>query len=111
MASRNRTPNPALADLLDQAKLSRTQLAQRVNRLGPQAGLELTYDRTAVAHWIAGTLPKPEVRPLIVEALSVRLGRPVTHAEAGLAPSAAGAGDNGTDTVEELLDLGRADMD
>ncbi|MFD9873351.1 hypothetical protein [[Kitasatospora] papulosa] len=111
MASRNRTPNPALADLLDQAKLTRTQLAQRVNRLGPQAGLELTYDRTAVAHWIAGTLPKPEVRPLIVEALSVRLGRPVTHAEAGLAPSAAGAGDNGTDTVEELLDLGRADMD
>ncbi len=67
MATRKRTPNPALADLLDQARWTRTQLAQQVNRLGPQAGLQLTYDRTAVAHWIAGTPPKPEVRPLILE--------------------------------------------
>ncbi|MGW7463644.1 hypothetical protein ACWGJT_02805 [Streptomyces xantholiticus] len=111
MAARKRTPNPALAGLLDQAKWTRTQLAQQVNRLGPQAGLALTYDRTAVAHWIAGTPPKAEVRRLIIEALSARLGRPVTHAEAGLVPAVSLPGSSGPDTVEELLDLGRADMD
>ncbi|WP_351230055.1 hypothetical protein [Streptomyces sp. NPDC002133] len=111
MAARKRTPNPALSGLLDQARWTRTQLAQQVNRLGPQAGLHLTYDRTAVAHWIAGTPPRPEVRPLIVEALSARLGRPVTHAEAGLEPALSADGSSRPDTVEELIDLGRADMD
>lgn len=111
MATRKRTPNPALNELLEQARWTRTQLAQQVNRLGPQAGLDLTYDRTAVAHWIAGTPPKPEVRPLILEALSARLGRPVTHAEAGLPSALSGDGSPSVDTVEELIDLGRADMD
>ncbi|MFD4542394.1 hypothetical protein [Streptomyces bauhiniae] len=111
MATRNRTPNTSLADLLEQARWTRTQLAQQVNRLGPQAGLRLTYDRTAVAHWIAGTPPRPEVRPLILEALSARIGRPVTHAEAGLEPGVSATGTESVDTVEELIDLGRADMD
>ncbi|MFJ6636731.1 hypothetical protein ACIQMR_36025 [Streptomyces sp. NPDC091376] len=111
MATRNRTPNPALDRLLEQARWTRTQLAQQVNRLGPQTGLALTYDRTAVAHWIAGTPPKPEVRPLILEALSARLGRPVTHEEAGLEPGPSADGSVPVDTVEELIDLGRADMD
>lgn len=111
MAARKRTPNPALAGLLEQARWTRTQLAQQVNRLGPQAGWHLTYDRTAVSHWIAGTPPKAHVRPLIVEALSARLGRPVTHAEAGLEPAPSTNGAPEADTVEELLDLGRADMD
>ncbi|MDI3405410.1 tetratricopeptide repeat protein [Streptomyces cavernicola] len=111
MAARKRTPNPALADLLDQARWTRTQLAQQVNRLGPQAGLDLSYDRTAVAHWIAGVQPKPQVRALVLEALSARLGRPVTHAEAGLEPAHAAVGTERVDTVEELIDLGRATMD
>ncbi|MER6529180.1 hypothetical protein [Streptomyces sp. NPDC001508] len=111
MATRNRTPNLALDKLLEQARWTRTQLAQQVNRLGPQARLHLTYDRTAVAHWIAGTPPKPQVRPLILEALSARLGRPVTHEEAGLQPAVSGDGTQPADTVEELIDLGRADMD
>ncbi|MFF8574009.1 hypothetical protein ACF06L_22610 [Streptomyces sp. NPDC015408] len=111
MATRKRTPNPALDRLLEQARWTRTQLAQQVNRLGPQAGLQISYDRTAVAHWIAGTPPKAEVRPLILEALSARLGRPVTHAEAGLPLPVAADGSQPLDTVEELIDLGRADMD
>ncbi|MCX4880965.1 hypothetical protein [Streptomyces sp. NBC_00847] len=109
--ARKRTPNRALDNLLDQARWTRTQLAQQVNRLGPQAGLNLTYDRTAVAHWIAGVQPKPQVRVLIVEALSARLGRPVTHAEAGLEPATSLTGSQSADTVEELIDLGRATMD
>ncbi|WP_405672026.1 hypothetical protein [Streptomyces sp. NBC_01530] len=109
--ARKRTPNRALDNLLDQARWTRTQLAQQVNRLGPQAGLNLTYDRTAVAHWIAGVQPKPQVRVLIVEALSAQLGRPVTHAEAGLEPATSLTGSQSADTVEELIDLGRATMD
>jgi len=111
MATRKRTPNPALAGLLDQAKLTRTQLAQRVNRLGVQAGLDLHYSQSTVSHWIAGAHPKREVRVLIVEALSAQLGRPVTHAEAGLTPAPSVLGPEHADTVEELMDLGRADMD
>ncbi|MFJ7180128.1 tol-pal system YbgF family protein [Streptomyces massasporeus] len=109
--ARKRTPNRALDNLLDQARWTRTQLAQQVNRLGPQAGLDLTYDRTAVAHWIAGVQPKQQVRALIVEALSARLGRPITHAEAGLEPAPSLTGPQSADTVEELIDLGRATMD
>ncbi|MCX5421009.1 hypothetical protein [Streptomyces sp. NBC_00078] len=109
--ARKRTPNRALDNLLDQARWTRTQLAQQVNRLGPQAGLNLTYDRTAVAHWIAGVQPKPQVRVLIVEALSARLGRPVTHAEAGLEPATSLTGSQSADTVEELIGLGRATTD
>ncbi|NEC85645.1 tol-pal system YbgF family protein [Streptomyces sp. SID12501] len=109
--ARKRTPNRALDNLLDQARWTRTQLAQQVNRLGPQAGLDLTYDRTAVAHWIAGVQPKLQVRALIVEALSARLGRPVTHAEVGLEPAPSLTDTQSADTVEELIDLGRATMD
>ncbi|MFF3247072.1 hypothetical protein ACFYWY_25840 [Streptomyces sp. NPDC002870] len=111
MATKKRTPNPALAGLLDQAKLTRTQLAQRVNRLGVQAGLDLHYSQSTVSHWIAGARPKPEARALIVEVLSAHLGRPVTHAEAGLTPAPSVLRSEPADTVEELIDLGRADMD
>ncbi|MEU0339305.1 hypothetical protein ABZ092_10035 [Streptomyces bobili] len=111
MAAKKRTPNPALAGLLDQAKLTRTQLAQRVNRLGVHAGLDLHYSQSSVSHWTAGAIPKPEVRALIVEVLSAQLGRPVTHAEAGLRPAPSVLGSDPADTVEELIDLGRADMD
>ncbi|SCD55071.1 hypothetical protein GA0115251_11193 [Streptomyces sp. TverLS-915] len=110
MARKQRIPNTRLAALIAEARWTRTQVARQVNRLGPQAGLDLTYDRTAVAHWVAGTPPRPEVRPLILEALSARLGRPVTHEEAGLRP-ASGAGDVAGDPVEALIDLSRADMD
>ncbi|MEU6443242.1 hypothetical protein [Streptomyces sp. NPDC047046] len=110
MARKQRIPNTRLAALIAEARWTRTQVARQVNRLGPQAGLDLTYDRTAVAHWVAGTPPRPEVRPLILEALSARLGRPVTHEEAGLEPRS-GPVDLPPDPVEALIDLSRADMD
>ncbi|MFE4055499.1 hypothetical protein ACFXP3_04170 [Streptomyces sp. NPDC059096] len=155
MASNSRTPNTGLAGLLAQAKWSRAQFALIVNRIGAEAGLELHYDQSAVSHWVAGTMPKNQVRPLIVEAFARKLGRPVTHSEAGLpvvrsarfAPSSGelpgtsgswgpsvadaadasggvrsagssgisglsgGPGTPGANTLEELVDMGRADMD
>ncbi|MFE1960158.1 hypothetical protein [Streptomyces sp. NPDC059479] len=137
MASNSRTPNTGLACLLEQAKWSRSQFAQIINRMGAEAGLELRYDQSAVSHWVAGTMPKEQVRPLILEAFARKLNRPVTHSEAGLAVAAAGfsatrtsvhgavhgsaqtslhasAGDPAAarlNTLEELVDMGRADMD
>ncbi|MFF3406706.1 hypothetical protein ACFYW8_10900 [Streptomyces sp. NPDC002742] len=111
MARSPRTPNKRLADLLKQAQMQQGQLARAVNRLGQQRGLDLHYAQPNASQWIAGVEPKPEVRALIVEALSERLGRPVTHNEAGLMSARSILPSEGPDTLEELMDLGRADMD
>ncbi|MEU3354908.1 hypothetical protein [Streptomyces sp. NPDC037389] len=108
MASNPRTSNTALVALLDQAKWSRGQFATAVNRTGAEAGSALRYDQSAVSHWLSGTMPRRDVRPIVLETLARRLKRPVTHAEAGLpAPD----GNDGRNTLEELIDVGRADMD
>ncbi|WNI23851.1 hypothetical protein [Streptomyces sp. ITFR-16] len=106
--------NTGLETLLAQAQWSRTQLANAVNRTGGQIGMALKYDHSAVSHWLSGTQPREQVRRVVVEVLARRIGRPVTFAEAGLRPPKGGkdgAGSDSGDTVESLLDLGRADMD
>ncbi|MCQ8769636.1 tetratricopeptide repeat protein [Streptomyces telluris] len=111
MVSRVRTPNEGLARLLNQARWSRAQFARIINRLGAEAGLALHYDQSAVSHWVRGTTPQPPVRRLIVEAFSRKLHRTVTHAEAGLPLTPYDQPPPGVDTIEEIVDLGRADMD
>ncbi|MEU0804639.1 tetratricopeptide repeat protein [Streptomyces sp. NPDC005970] len=86
------------------------QLAQEVNRLGTERGTPLKYREPSVHQWLQGGLPKEEVRPLVLEALTRRLGRPITHAEAGF-PSPATPSNACPSTVEGLVDLGRQDMD
>lgn len=108
MAVKTRTPNAALAALIAQAGWTNGQLARAVNRAGAEAGLDLRYDDSAVCHWLSGTLPRVRVRPLVCEALSRRLGRPVTPASAGLGSE---QHQPGVDTVAGLIDLGSADMD
>ncbi|MFE3583502.1 hypothetical protein [Streptomyces vinaceus] len=108
MARRSRTPNAGLPTLLEQAGWSRSQFASIVNRVGAEAGLILKYGQPAVSQWIAGHQPRLQVRALIIEAFERKLGRPVTYAEAGLTPPAGG---EGADTVRDLVELGRADMD
>ncbi|MEU7554061.1 hypothetical protein AB0B01_17270 [Streptomyces sp. NPDC044571] len=108
MARHSRTPNPHLDTLLEQAKWSRAQFASIVNRMGAEAGLALKYGQPAVSQWVAGHQPRRQVRALIVEAFERKLGRPVTYAEAGLTPP---GGVEEADTVRDLVDLGRADMD
>ncbi|MER5885145.1 hypothetical protein ABT160_15060 [Streptomyces sp. NPDC001941] len=111
MASRARTPNPDLARLLDQAGWTRSQFASIINRMGAEAGMHLRYDQSAVSHWVSGTMPNAPVRRLIVEAFSRKLHRTVTHAEAGLPMVPSGQAPSEVATVEEIVDLGRADMD
>ncbi|MGH3933743.1 MAG: hypothetical protein ACRDS1_01955 [Pseudonocardiaceae bacterium] len=93
---------------LDQLYLRLFVAARAVNRVRAEAGLQLSYDDSAVCHWLAGTLPRDRVRPVVCEALSRRLGRPVTPASAGLG---AEQYEDAADTVAGLIDLGSADTD
>ncbi|MGW6059620.1 hypothetical protein [Streptomyces sp. NPDC055189] len=106
-----RTPNTGLSALLDQAQCQRGELARAVNRIGSLAGMPLTYSGQSVSMWLAGHQPKAQVRVIVVAALSEKLGRPVTHEEAGLTPAVSAEGSQHVDAVAELIDLGRADMD
>lgn len=110
MAPRTRTPNTALAALFTQTRWTNGQFARAVNRAGADAGLRLSYDDSAVCHWLSGTLPRSRVQALVCEALSRRLGRPVTLSAAGFGPPVQGHGD-APDVVTELIELGSADMD
>jgi hypothetical protein len=108
-------PNVRLRALLDQARWPQEGLARAVNEVGAEVGLMLGYDRTAVAHWLSGTCPRGEVRALIVEALSRRLGRSLTVDDVGLAPipapvAATRQGLTG-DPISTLLELTHADAD
>ncbi|MFE0377766.1 hypothetical protein ACFW1M_19745 [Streptomyces inhibens] len=107
MAPRSRTPNLALAGLMREGGVGNAQLARTVNRIGGELGVPLRYDKTAVSHWLKGSLPKAEARPAVVEGLSRLLGRPVTSSEAGLGDVAEPAP---PDVVSGVVDLGRADM-
>ncbi len=102
-------PNDGLSRLLREADWTLGQLAAAINRAGTEAGVSVRADKSNVSKWLGGTIPVAKVRPLVLEALSRRLGRQVTYAEAGLpGPD----GDTATPgTVEGLVDLGRADMD
>lgn len=114
MAGTTRPPNRALAALQDEAGWSNAQFAAAVNRLAPEARMRLNYDKSAVAHWLTGTLPIPRARPLICEALARRLGRPITTSAAGFGPTpetGPDTDDDGCDSVTKLVDLGSADMD
>jgi len=53
-------------------------LALRINRLGAERGLRLTYGRAAISQWIAGHQPPADVRDLVAEVLTQRLGSQVT---------------------------------
>ncbi|WP_256725781.1 tetratricopeptide repeat protein [Streptomyces sp. IMTB 2501] len=105
-----REPNVALGRLLAESHWTHRQFARTVNRVGTETGTPLRYDESAVSHWLGGTVPRAAVRACILEALSRRLGRPVTHAEAGL-PVPCDHSPTAADTVEGLIDLGRQDMD
>ncbi|MCK8680209.1 hypothetical protein [Streptomyces lichenis] len=109
-----RTPNTGLAALLAATGWTQTQLAGAVNRVAREAGLPGGCDKHNVSKWLGGTVPRRSVRPLVLEALARRLGRPVTYAEAGWPPPVTGSGpaaSDAEDTVEGLVSTGRADMD
>lgn len=107
MARRPRTPNTALAGLMQTEEIGNAQLARRTNAVGMELGVTLHYDKTSVSQWLAGSIPKPHARPAILEALSRLAGRPVTSAEVGWGDDPA----EERDVVSGVMALSRADMD
>ncbi|WP_146063511.1 hypothetical protein [Streptomyces sp. SM11] len=78
-------PNARLAALLAEAGWSAGELARAVNAQGMAHGVALRYDRTAVAHWLAGSRPRAPVPALAAAALSRHTGRLITAHDTGLA--------------------------
>ncbi|MEV6419777.1 tetratricopeptide repeat protein [Streptomyces sp. NPDC051662] len=101
-------PNTALERLYRESGWTMRQLAQWVNRIGTERGTPTKYQQPSAHQWLNGHMPKESTRPLVLEALSRKLGRPITHAEAGFPPPIDDARD--TTTVDALIDLGAADM-
>lgn len=109
MTHRARTPNTELASLMRQAGWGNDQLARAVNRVGNEAGLRLTYDKSAISHWLSGSRPRVDVREVVRETFSRRLGRPVTPEETGFEPDVESAASRGV--LSDLMSIGKADMD
>jgi hypothetical protein len=87
-----REPNILLDALIDEAGMSHDGLASRVNQAGARDGLMLLYDHASVRRWIRdATIPRGRAPELICEVLSMRLGRTVTLADAGLGRGVEGA--------------------
>ncbi|MDX2822180.1 tetratricopeptide repeat protein [Streptomyces ipomoeae] len=103
-------PNADLERLYRETGWTLRQFAQGVNRVGTERGTPLNYREPSVHQWLKGHMPKEAARPLVLEALSRRLNRPITLAQAGF-PTPQDQPNNPPSTVEGLIDIGRNDMD
>ncbi|MGW7414684.1 hypothetical protein [Streptomyces sp. NPDC054863] len=91
-----RPPNQMLRALLREAGWSGARFAREINTVAAELGLAVSYDRTAVSHWLAGTRPRPPVPEFAAEVLSRHLGRSVDAVETGLAAPRARRGPDRT---------------
>ncbi|MFM9634520.1 MULTISPECIES: hypothetical protein [Streptomyces] len=105
-----REPNEQLRQLHQEAKWTLGQFANAVNRVAIEAMSDQRVDKSNAHKWLSGHTPREVVRPLILEALSRRLGRPITHADAGF-PSPPDQDTTTQGTFDSLLDLGRLTME
>lgn len=102
--------NEPLRKLFEQAGWTLSQCARAVNLIGAEDGAPLRYNASAVHHWLAGTVPREPVQGYVREVFARRLKRHITYAEAGFAAPAPLDG-NAVDTLRELIELGKDDMD
>lgn len=109
-APRERSPNHRLREMIAASGLSYDAVARAVVRVAAENGEILRTNRSAVAHWVAGTTPGERTAAYLAEALSRRTGRPVTPGQIGLAASP-GPLPTGAGPVAEVAALARADND
>lgn len=109
-ALRERSPNHLLREMIAASGMSYDTVARAVVRVAAENGEILRTNRSAVAHWVAGTAPGERTAAYLAEALSRRTGRPVMPGQIGLAaspdPLPSGAG-----PAAEAAALARADAD
>ncbi|MFI1866626.1 tetratricopeptide repeat protein [Streptomyces jumonjinensis] len=101
--------NECLKRLHREAGWTLRQFVQAVNRVGTERGTPAKYQQPSAHQWLNGHVPKGETRPLVLEALSRRLHRPISYIDAGFPPSDDSS--SGLGIVQELIELGRLDMD
>ncbi|MFF0226330.1 hypothetical protein [Streptomyces sp. NPDC004629] len=117
--ARRHQRNALLAALLAEADWGAADLVRAIHRVGRAEGLDIHYDRTAVAHWLAGSRPKAPVPELVAEALTRRVGRLVRAVDTGLLPGAdpqeqdvhAATVSTRESAAHRLVALGRIDAD
>src|ERR1700721_1476791 len=109
-ALRERSPNHLLREMIAASGMSYDTVARAVVRVAAENGEILRTNRSAVAHWVAGTAPGERTAVYLGEALSRRTGRPVTPGQIGLAASPTPL-PSGTGPVAEAAALARADID
>ncbi|MED7924106.1 hypothetical protein SMD20_07680 [Nonomuraea sp. LP-02] len=105
--------NRALAALIEQAAWTHAALARHVNAAAAANGDPLHYDRSAVGHWLTGTVPRPEGVAAVLEAFRRRLGRPeLTAAHLDWPDPGAGQPEDPWhgDPVARLATLGEDDL-
>jgi hypothetical protein len=110
-------PNDDLAELVERAGLSWAGLARRVNDVGARDGLALRYDYTSVHRWVRkGEKPKRYVPDLLARVLSERLGYRIAPSDFGMTDESSLASRAlryhaaESDTVDTIIELGRADV-
>lgn len=109
---RQRSRNTLLHDVIKAAGVTYETLARSVRSIAGEAGDGVRTNRSAIAHWVAGTMPSETTARYLAEALSRQLRRPVTLHEIGLAETAAGDAPVWcVDTLAALNELGRDDLD
>ncbi|MBB1256242.1 tetratricopeptide repeat protein [Streptomyces alkaliterrae] len=102
-------PNKDLERLYRESGWTLRQFAQAVNRVGTEQGTPLRYREPSVHQWLQGHKPREQVQPVVLEALSRKLSRPISHREAGFS-SHEGQPNTSSSTVGGLVDLGSHDM-
>lgn len=85
-------PNTLLDALLDEAGISQSGLAARINRASPQGAKPMRYDHTSVARWVKGQRPRGRVPDIICGILSERVGRTLTLDDIGMGRPGAATG-------------------
>lgn len=81
--------NQNLVDLIQEASCTYESLARAVTQIAAENGdTGLRTNRSAVAHWVKGVSPAGATPAYLAEALSRRLGRPISPADLGLDASA-----------------------
>jgi hypothetical protein len=79
-----RNPNLKLAALLARSGCSHKGFARRVQDVADAHGVRMSCDHTTVQRWLDGVEPRGLKPHIIAEALSIKLGRPVTVTDIGM---------------------------
>ncbi|RBQ16944.1 tetratricopeptide repeat protein [Spongiactinospora rosea] len=105
-----RPVNHRLRDTITAAGVSYDRVARTVAGVAAEHGETLRTNKSAVAHWVAGTEPSERTARYLAEALSRLAGRPVTLEELGFAADIA-PDLMSMQPVETSILLGRADVE